>query len=136
MKWDNITEKETRVLMCVYLLTARNGTSNAVNFFFEAFIGSRGALKLFRIQDSYFNKFSFLFQTFFTLWYFITCLSYRNSCQKISHYSLLLNQYTNKVKALLPNFKVHADNSFSSDCCHVLTYMFSSDSTIILHLRE
>jgi len=107
MKRDYITEKETRVLMYVYLLTARNDTSNAVKFHFVAFIGSRGALKLFRIQDLYFNKPSFLFQTFFPPRYFITCLSYRKSFQKISHYSLLLNQYTNKVKALLPNFKVH-----------------------------
>jgi len=75
--------------MYIYMLTARNDTSNAVNFLFKAFIDSRETLKLFSIEDLYFNKSSFLFQTFFTPRYFITCLSYRNSCQKISHYSLL-----------------------------------------------
>jgi len=74
MKCDDITEKETTVLMYVYLVRARSGISTAVNFLFIVFIDSRAVLKLFRNQDLFLNKSPF-FKRFFTLRYCITCLS-------------------------------------------------------------
>jgi len=105
MKWEDFAGKETTFLRYVYLVTARSDALTVVKFLFIACIDSRAASKLFGVEAF------FLYQIFLSLknssppaTVFPACL-YKDSCQKLSYYSLFLNQYTEKVTALLPTSK-------------------------------
>ena len=90
--------------MYIYLVTARSDTSTAVNFPSIFFVDSRSASKLFRIQVSFFPYLPFSKNLHPQLLYYLP-LFIRILVKKFIYYFLLLNQYTNKLAALLSTSK-------------------------------